>query len=253
MSAESVVLDLFFVQLPSDNTVDERLWSELDEQRFAPELRQILTQNGFRAGVSTWYVPEVLQEYLSDEPPQAFGLDTTVEPSDSVPRVLHRHLTLRTGHPGEIVATGILERLPVMFREEQEVRGRTFERAQGIWTVRTRPLGDGRVLIEMVPEIQYGNPKTAYVADDAILRLEVRRPKEVYESLRLEAALTPGEMLFLGAVPQRGGSLGHHFFAASPQSSGARKLLVVRLAQTQHDELFGTEDAAVPRRGPGSL
>lgn len=253
MSADSVVLDLYFVQLPADEALDEQLWGELDEQRFSPELRQRLSQNGFRAGVSSWYVPEVLEEFLGDEPSRSFGLETIVEPSDSPPRVLHRHLSLRAGHPGEIVAPGIHERLPVMVREGGEVRGHTFKRAQAVWTIRAHAQSDGRALIEMVPEIQHGDPKTTYVAGEAMLLLDVRRPKEVYKALRIEAALAPGEMLFLGSIPQRVGSLGHHFFAASRDSHDVRRLLVIRLAQTQHDELFGTDDVAEPSPVPSGL
>ena len=51
------------------------------------------------------------------------------------------------------------------------------------------------------------------------------------------ATLPPGAMLVLGSLSSRPGSLGHHFFTEN-DGRLEQKLLVVRLAQTQHDDLF---------------
>jgi hypothetical protein len=48
-------------------------------------------------------------------------------------------------------------------------------------------------------------------------------------------------MLLVSSLPGRPGSLGHYFF--TEQTSGAldQKLLLIRLAQTQHNDLFGRD------------
>ena len=70
-----------------------------------------------------------------------------------------------------------------------------------------------------------------------MLRLEAGRPRRAFDEMTISATLSPGSMLLLSSVPRLPGSLGHHFFT---EDNGRleQKLLVLRLAQTQHDELF---------------
>jgi len=60
--------------------------------------------------------------------------------------------------------------------------------------------------------------------------------------MTIAATLSPGEMLIVGCLPNKSGSLGHHFFTTCKEQP-QQKLLVVRLAQTQHDGLFTPPDA----------
>jgi hypothetical protein len=55
--------------------------------------------------------------------------------------------------------------------------------------------------------------------------------------MAITAELAPGSMLILSSLANRPGSLGHHFFTES-EPRLEQKLLIVRLAQTQHDGLF---------------
>ena len=71
----------------------------------------------------------------------------------------------------------------------------------------------------------------------------------IFERLRLEAVLSPGQTLLLTSTVDTKG-LGDQFFSASAGGGGARKLRLVRLAQTQYDDLFASEDAALPAMAP---
>ena len=84
------------------------------------------------------------------------------------------------------------------------------------------------------------------MGSQGIIRLETGRAKKVFENLAISATLSSGEMLLVSSQPQRPGSVGHYFF--TEQTSGAleQKLLIIRLAQTQHDDLFGGEVSAEP-------
>ena len=71
MSPDSVVLEMFFVRFPfGDPAVNEKLWEEIDEQQFPPELRERLARNGFRAGLVSGQMPDELSKLmqLSDKP-----------------------------------------------------------------------------------------------------------------------------------------------------------------------------------------
>ena len=70
-----------------------------------------------------------------------------------------------------------------------------------------------------------------------MLRLETGRPRKVYDDMTMTANLQPGSMLILSSLSNRPGSLGHYFFTQN-DARLEQKLLVVRLAQTQHDGLF---------------
>jgi hypothetical protein len=77
------------------------------------------------------------------------------------------------------------------------------------------------------------------VADQAIFRCEPGRPKRAFEEMKLTALMGPGAMLLLGSQPKREGSLGHYFFLESNGRDDQldQKLTLIRLCQTQHDDL----------------
>ena len=71
MSPDSVVLEIFFIRFPfGDTAVNEKLWEEIDEQQFSPELRERLARNGFRVGLISGQIPIELSKLLelSDKP-----------------------------------------------------------------------------------------------------------------------------------------------------------------------------------------
>ena len=62
MSPDSVMLDIFFIRFPfGDPAVNEKLWEEIDEQQFSPDLRDRLARNGFRAGLVNGQTPSSCQ------------------------------------------------------------------------------------------------------------------------------------------------------------------------------------------------
>jgi len=78
-----------------------------------------------------------------------------------------------------------------------------------------------------------------------MLRLESSRPKREFDDMTITADLAPGAMLVLTSLPNRPGSLGHHFFT---EKTGRleQKLLIVRLAQTQSGGPFEALEPMTP-------
>ena len=241
MSPDSVVLDMFFVRFPfGDEAANEKLWEQIDEQSFAPELRQRLARNGFRVGLVTGQVPVELSQLmqLSDKPvPDDQAEDAIIEDLEAEPRVVRRHLQLRAGQRGEIIASGVYEQLPVLMCELGQLCGQTYNQAQGIFAVKSSPQSDGRVRLELTPELHHDQPRQRWVGGRGMLRLDTGRPREVYDKMTLTSDMAGGTMLVLGSLSNRPGSLGHHFFTEN-DGSLEQKLLIVRLTQTQHDGLF---------------
>jgi len=67
----------------------------------------------------------------------------------------------------------------------------------------------------------------------------------VLDRLRLESLLGPGQSLVVSATGDIKG-LGEHFFSETANSAVQRRLLVIRVAQTQLDDLFAAEPTPAP-------
>ncbi len=245
MSSDSVVLEMFFVRCPfGDETANGNLWKQIDEQQFDPVLRDQLTHNGFRAGIINGQIPTDLSKLmqLGDKPASTGDMENTkVDDLNTQSTVTRRHLQLRSGQRSEILTSGVYEQLPVLMCESGQLCGQTYNQAQGIFGVKSFPQPDGRVRLELSPELQYDQPRQHWVGSQGMLRLETSRPKRVFDNMILTADLSPGAMLVLTSLPNRSGSLGHHFFT---ENTGhlEQKLLLIRLSQTQHDGLFNPPD-----------
>ena len=241
MSPDSCVLEIFFVRFPFDDPeVNFALWQEIDEQHFPAELRQRLVRNGFRVGLVDGQIPVTLSRLLelADKPPPTDGHETTdATELEDQPRILRRRLHLRAGRRSEIVASGIHEQLPVLIRESSQLTGQTYHQAQAVLAARAFPEDDGRVRLELIPELHHDAARPHWVGSQGMMWLRTRRPRRVFAEMGISATLSPGSMLVLGSLPNRLGSLGHHFFTED-QGQLEQKLLVIRLAQIQHDELF---------------
>ena len=241
MSPDSVVLDVYFVRVSADDVeVNEELWQDVDEQHFPADLRKRLAQNGLRVGLMGGQVSPTLSKLLElrDKPPPAGNAgETSTSMADLVsqPRVQRQHMTLRPGVRGQIVASEVYPQLPVLVCQPDGLCGQTYFQAQGMLAITQHPQGDGRVRLHLVPELYYDQPRQRWVGDQGVFRLDPSRPKRVFDSLAVTATLAPGTMLLITSLPNRPGSLGYHFFA---NGHDQQKLLLVRLSQTQHDDLF---------------
>jgi hypothetical protein len=241
MSSNSVALDMFFVRVPfGDARVNGKLWEEIDEQHFAPELRERLARNGFRVGLVSGQMPVELSNLLelSDKPPPNGDLEgTNVENIDTEPTVVRRHQQLPAGQRSEIIASGVYNELPVLMCESGQLGGQTYRQARGIFSMKSYPQPDGRVRLELTPELYHDEPRQRFVGNQGVLRLEAGQPKRTFDDLAISTDVASGSMLVLSSLASRPGSLGHHFFT---ENNGRleQKLLVIRLAQTQHNGLF---------------
>ncbi len=238
MSPDSVVIEVFFVRCPpGDPRLNCELWDEVDEQQVPAEVRQRLWANGFRAGLVYGQIPVALSQLLelADKPaPNDETVENELNELEAVPTVMRRHLQARPAQRNEIVASSVYESLPVLVAKEGEVRGQTYRQAQGILALKAVPQPDGRVRLNLVPELHHEQARQRWIGRQGMLQMETGRPRHSFDDLTLTAKLLPGDMLVLTSLPDRPGSLGHHFFTTSEGEPG-QKLLVVRLAQTQHD------------------
>ncbi len=249
MSADAVVLDLFFVRVPLGAPLaNEQLWADADEQQLPADLRVRLADNGIRAGVLGSQIPAALERLVEDpmareKPDSSKSEENThlsktdpnsVTQFEAEPRVMQRHLQLRTGMPSEIIASKERDSLVLLETQHGLVGGRTYRKGLGVLQLKSFPQADGRVKLELVPELQHDEPKIEYVDQAGSWIHDVRRPRRTFPELKVEATLAPGEMLVLTSLPEQSGTLGHYCFTESTSRGVSQKLLIVRLSQTQH-------------------
>jgi len=243
MSPDSVVLDIIFSRFPfGDERANQSLWKEVDEQQFSTELRGRLAECGFRVGVVSGQVPRELSQLLelSDNPQTGIEQSVPVEDLDSAPNVVPRHVQCRPGKRIEVAASNIYDELPVLTRESG-LCGKTYAKAQGMLAIKSYPEPDGRVRVELVPELHYGDQRQRWVGGQGTFRMEAGRERRVFDDLKMSATLAPGEMLLLSSLDCRKGSIGHSFFTDDSSGKLEQKLVVIRLSQTQHDGVFAPE------------
>jgi hypothetical protein len=242
MSPDSVTLDVFFVRCPyGDAVANEKLWQEIDEQQIPLETRRCLTVNGFRAGVISGQMPISLSQLLElkgNTTPIGGTQKTDLGEIGTEEGPLWSHQQLQAGKRSEIVTSEYYPELPVLRPGPDGVSGETYETAQGRLAVRAVPEKDGRVLLEVVPELHHGEIQRIVSSSQGALRIDNRRPRLAFDDMAVSTTLAAGDMIVLSCLPDRHGSLGHHFLTTDSSGSLEQKLLVIRLSQTQHDELF---------------
>ncbi|MCA9152061.1 MAG: hypothetical protein KDA92_22310, partial [Planctomycetales bacterium] len=95
------------------------------------------------------------------------------------------------------------------------------------------------VRVELTPEVHHGQPQATWVGGQGTFQKLTGRQREVYQDLLMGLNFQPGQTIVLSCTPDRKG-LGHNFFVEDGRGDPQQKLLLIRLAQVQRDELFET-------------
>jgi hypothetical protein len=244
MSADSVVLDVFWVRVPFGNTAaNETLWETVDEQLFPSDLQDRLAHNGFRVGMVTGQMPSELTKLLEldDKPPPTGNIEeVTVQNPSIQQRVTRRHIQLRADHRSEIQTSSVYDNLLVLLWENGRLTGQPYSQAQGLFAIKAFPQSNGQVQLQLAPELYHDQPKQRYITEQGLIRMDVSRPKRAFDDMMMTPNLSPGSILIVTSLPNKPGSLGHHFFTENGEEGEKQeqKLLVIRLSQTQHTGLF---------------
>ena len=256
MSSDSVVLEVAFVDVPIDDDAwSEQLWQQVDEQHLAPEFRRVMQSNGFRSGLVGIQLPQPLREQLDRFQHASSRLLAEMTSQSTRFRPQNRRIQLREGKRSEIITSGLSDSLVVLVHEGDRVAGETFKEAQTVFELRAFPQGDGSATVHLTPEIQYGPQRPKWIGRDGMFQLETTRKSRHFQDMTIAANLLPGQTLLVTAFDMPS-SLGGNFFGCG-ESGETPKILLVRLAQSQYDDLFDFEqengsESILATPGPGN-
>ncbi len=250
MSPDSVILELAFVRIPAnDQAAHDAIWNEVDEQHFAPELRRELAANGLRAGVLGQQLPAELRAALDAASTQAEERAEDTGTNDTGANRGQRRLACRAGRRAKIVVSKTHASLAFLTQEDGVVRGNVLENAQCLLALKPYPQGDGRVRLDITPEVEHGELQTQWAEQEGSLMQRIGRDRVVLDRLRVVATLAAGQVLVLSTTPEAKG-VGERFFSETAAGRPERTLLLVRVAQTQWDDVFAPGQISAPLATP---
>jgi hypothetical protein len=259
LSPDSVILEVGYALLPiADQAAYDEVWQLSDEQVIALDLRQELTRNGLRCGVLGKNIPEKIRTLMDKKGVSVDQRGEDLEAGDLEIDRQPRRLQCRAARKAKILCSRRFEQLTLLMcnpgtgvsRPLQSVSGAALQQAQCLIGLKPYPLGDGRVQLDLLPEIEHGELKQQWVGGEGQLIQKIAREKISFDALRLSLSIAPGQMVVVSTADSPRG-LGEHFFVESASGTPSRWLLFIRLALTQQDNLFAPELSALPLATPG--
>lgn len=237
-AADAVTLEVFSAPAPPDDPQWAALWSAVDEQPLPAELRQQLAQNGFRAGILGPSVPDALASLLKVTDDRVSDEQRASAPLDSEDGIRLVVMQPRAGQRRDLVTSPTHDSVSILQRVGNEVKGKTYRKAEARLILQANTEVDGRTHIELSPELQHGEMKNRVASSEGMYTWRQERERKLFPELKIPATLAPGQMLLVTCLPDRPSSAGHCFFAHSSGDKPVQKLYVFRVAQATPDRSF---------------
>mgnify|MGYP006266366363 CR=1 FL=1 len=244
----TIPVDLIFARFDAhDTTCRDDLWNAVDEQALDDGLRRRLAANGLRVGIVTGDLPPQLAERILPDRAVTPALSDAVA-ADSP--LTHRLLRLLPGRRSEVIAAAGVEDLVLLETGDGQVRGGTYRDATGLFELKVRPAADGRVRIDLVPEIKHGPMERSWVGEDGMFRMEAGQRRHRRDDLALSVELRERALLVVGCAGEHGSTLGDALLRDHGGTRSTMRLLVIRPLATAVDPMFAS--AATPADGDDS-
>lgn len=243
---DSVLVETVLVRFPKAKLPEfQQMWSEIDETFLPMETRERLDQNGIRVGLVISELPKAIRDQIAetshDQNTDALEHAGLAADSDN----MTRRLQCRAGRRKELfVRNHLSEPLTVLTVIDSATQGQTFEKANALFDLRAIPHGDKQTTVELTPEVQHGELKHSYVTSEIGMRPELRRASENWQDLKIVTKLNLGQVLVVTAS-QPTKALGKAFFTTkTADQSEEYTILLLRVVETQLDELFDPDSVA---------
>ena len=244
MSRDTIVVEMLTVEMPINHPAEEdAMWREVDEQHLPVEIRKRLTAAGLRCGIAGNELPLPLQALMADvdDEAQIIGEGGNLL---SITRPSRRRLQCRNGDRHQLLLSDVQDELSILWRDGGRIRGATYLDAQPLLVLRAFPQRSGQAKLTLQPQIQHGEARNRWVGRDGMFLMETGKERKVFEDLTMEVTLSPGEYLLVSSTSENQG-LGERLFQIVTDDR-KKKVLILRLAQTQLDDLQGDSSSGAP-------
>ena len=218
-------------------------WSQLDQQAFALETRQLLDANGLRVGVLSPQATVEFEELLSDKEMDTSDLKlwekqlTEVHGTTSSRKILHERVQNEIDELYRVPTSEVSESASWIVKTKSSQYAGQGEQVRAFVQLSTLPQGSGQVQLVVVPEVHFGRTRpTIGVHENSMFLKSEQAIKRIYD-LQLQINLRPGETLVLGPTEQVLG-MGEMMFGNGTRDDYWHRLLLVRIVHTQNDDLF---------------
>ena len=237
MAPDAVVLETTQIQVANEpSRVISDLWDEVDEQKIPLAARRPLSKAGFRVGVVGSSLPPQLQQ-LIDASARAVPITAeSVMPTNSY----YKRLQVRESESKTIfLSNDDQSENPFLHTDHNLVGSPSDLSEKRLFSVSAKSLGDGHVKLALLPEVESGEPITRFVGEhqQGTWRWQTDRRRTRFEDLSFQVELAPGQSLVLGASGDTAG-LGAEFFKSAASEDSSNRILLIRLAHIQQNDLF---------------
>jgi hypothetical protein len=241
MRPDCIALEIAIANIePSQIDRLSDLWDALDEQGVAVDRRRALDAYGIRCGIAAVQMPAVFRELANDDSPE--------RRSQSL--VAHRMIQNGFGEVHPIDVTGIIPSLHwTVVQPNSRQRSGTCGNATCLFELRSYPKGNGTAEIELVPKIRHGAPRPRLLNQHDSFTLQPLPDEVALDELAFGCRLKPGETLIVGPTKPTTG-VGKLFLVDGDEQSGLVRLVLIRLAHTQMDDLFSPRKIQSPLATP---
>lgn len=243
---DAIALEVFSAPAPHDDPQFAALWELVDEQPLPAELRRQLAANGMRAGLVGPDVPTELAAVLKVTDRRVEDEDRQLVSMDPEGGVMMRLLHAHDGKRVELAIPEVREELTLLEAEDGQVRGKTYQQAECRIALRAFSETDGRVRLQLTPEMPHGAFKGRVRGNDGLFMLTQERETKVFSQLRIEPKLAPGQMLLVTRCADHPKTAGWHFFTHGGGEKPQAMLWVFRAARAAPDGAFEDAPAEEP-------
>ncbi|MDG1874783.1 MAG: hypothetical protein P8J27_12790 [Mariniblastus sp.] len=274
MAVDAVGLELGVAQLDVKQADHfDSFWNLLDQQEFPLELRKLLDQNGLRIAVMSSHPPPTLNELVGppkidpeslSEFEKALHAKGLLRPASRM--VTHERISNREGQAHEIVTSDTQSETSWIIHQEDSKTVGTGKLVRGVMSITTFPQGDGSVRLVIQPQIHHGQVRPRIGVGQRSFLVESGQFVVPINALKFETTLRAGESLVI--APTRDvAELGSIMFGnnlasndtlrenevdefklvqsikpSNSQPQPLHRILMVRVVQTQMDDLFSTSN-----------
>lgn len=246
-AVKTIPVEARWVRHPVDDPLAvEQLWASADEQAVPRDVRERLAANGLRAGLVPWPLPTDLAERLAYVEVEEAS-DTTEQPAlddTLMPDVSRQTLRLLPGRHSEVVATPATSELVVLMRDDDRVRGTTYQHASAVFELSAAAAADGKTAVELLPVIKHGDRRREWVGEEGVFRLEAGQCCQHLDSLGVSLELADNAILVITAAGPPSSTVGDAFFRGRDLPRTPQQTLLIRPLARTTDPLFAATEPA---------